>query len=555
MVPLYTELVDVYESAFVIKKLTNGIQGDYQPPTNVELIDLVRAREEDGLEIPFGYAPAVFSKTMLENDFRKNLLSYEWAPDEKAWEVAKACFKIILSSSLRGGIMSLEDALQRMDKTTSPGYPWNLKYKTKGEAWIGDSVLIREIVRQVFLTGGFSVDFEYRPGKFMKFNHIYYQVSPKGELRTVDKLLNADESKRKTRTFMCGDIVLYLITVMVYGNQHDAFLEMSARSDWSAVGMNPWYGGWNRMAAYLSSGVCHTPRFWCFDVSHMEASVNDNIQTVIDATRNENIVHEKPHTLSMVMQFLHLSDIALYVIGVYGWLYLILGKNPSGKFLTADDNTLALILAFLYAIARKNPVVSKVLDVYYSSPAKIFGDDSIIQERDWVFDLITSARDLGFELKLECQPGPLIDARFLNAGFHHNGSTWVLKPNFEKIRASIFFLWKSRSWRLCYVKVCAYRQLVFPFAQYRDEADRLLQYILSKHGDDMVNEKVMDPVITYGSTRAALMSNEQNEFLCTGHEGGFVGRLEINGAGLLSWKLRDGMDWRFPAAAAEFLNL
>jgi hypothetical protein len=515
-------LVDVYESSFVIKKLTNGIQGDYQPPANVELMDLVRAREEDGLEIPFGYAPAVFSRDMLENDFRKNLLSYEWFPDRKAWDVACAAFHIIMKQSLRGGVQPIEYAVSRMDKTTSPGWPLNLKYRTKGLSWEGDEALIREIVRQIFTTGGFDVNFEYRPGKFVRWRHVYYQVSPKGELRTVDKLLNEDMAKRKTRTFMCGDLVLYLVTVMMYGEQHESFLGMSSGSGWSAVGMNPWYGGWNRMAAGLSSGVCRTPRFWCFDVSHMEASVNDNIQTVIDRTRNECLDSENRQHMSNAMHFLHQSDVALYVIGVTGWLYLIVGKNPSGKFLTADDNTLALILVLLYAIARGSTGLSQVLTTYYASPVKLFGDDSIMQEKDWVFNLVQYARELGFELKLECPPGPLSDARFLNAGFHHNGSVWLLKPNFEKIRASIFFLWKSRSWRLCYVKVCAYRQLVFPFIKYRDEADRLLAYILQKHGDDMVNEKSMDGTLTYGSCRAALMPDEQNEFLCTGFEGGSV---------------------------------
>jgi hypothetical protein len=470
-------------------------------------MDLVRAREEDGLQIPFGYAPAVFSRDMLENDFRKNLQSYEWFPDGKAWSVATEAFGIITTGVMRGKVREVEYAVSCMDKTTSPGFPMNMKYKAKGPAWCGDEALIREILRQIITTGRFDVMFEYRPGKFFRWNHIYYQVSPKGELRTVDKLLNEDLAKRKTRTFMCGDIVLYLLTVMLYGEQHASFLEMASGSDWSAVGMNPWYGGWNRMAAYLSSGVCRTPNFWCFDVSHMEASVNDCIQTVIDRCRNECIAREDRAGLKNAMLFLHESDVALYVIGVTGWLYLILGKNPSGKFLTADDNTLALMLVFLYAIARMTPSVKTVLDTYYSSPAKLFGDDSIVQERDWVFNLVFFARELGFELKLECPPGPLRDARFLNAGFHHNGSVWLLKPNFEKIRASIFFLWKSRSWRLCYVKVCAYRQLVFPFTKYRDEADRLLAYILAKHGDDMVNEFSMDQTVTYGSCRASLMSD------------------------------------------------
>jgi len=63
---------------------------------------------------------------------------------------------------------------------------------------------------------------------------------------------------------------------------------------------------------------------------------------------------------------------------------------------------------------------------------------------------------------------------------------------------------------------------VFPFIKYRDEADRLLSYILAKHGDDMVNELSMDLTVTYGSCRASLMSDEQNEFLCTGFESGSV---------------------------------
>jgi len=167
------------------------------------------------------------------------------------------------------------------------------------------------------------------------------------------------------------------------------------------------------------------------------------------------------------------------------------------------------------------------LDAYFTTPAKLFGDDSIIQDKPWVHHAIARMAEIGFELKYECPVGPLTDARFLNAGFHQGATMWYFKPNFEKIRASIFFLWKSRSWRLAYVKVCAYRQLVFPYALYRREADRMLAHIVRFHDDDMKNEVQMDSVISYASTRASLMSDFDNEFLHSGFEGGCPNPLEI----------------------------
>jgi len=534
VVPLYRDMIDVIDGAFVIKQINNGIQGDYQPPTNVELIDLVRGEEKENLGIPWGYAPSVFSRQLLENDFAKNLRCYEWYPDERSWGLAKECFRILVSPFLYGPVMSEEDAAKRMDRSTSPGFPLNLKYRDKGTSWDGEKKMIMDIIDQVRKTGRFKVMFEYRPGKFFEWKHIYYLVSPKGELRTVDKLLAIDPKRRKTRTFMCGDLVLYLITTMCYGNQNDSFLEMSCGTEWSAVGMTPWYGGWNVMARHLTlDSKGGDPLFVSLDAEHMEASVNDNIQTVIDESANGAVVksEEKDNVeVTNLLNFIHDSGTALYIIGVNGWLYLRTCVNPSGKLCTSKDNTFALMLLFLYIIAKSKTNVMEVLTAYYASPGKIFGDDSLFRQVAWLTNIdyvMQSAKELGFTLKLECPVGPLRDAKFLNAGFELRGTAWYFKPNFEKIRASIFFLWKARSWRLAYVKVCAYRQLVFPFKEYRREADRMLKYILDNHDNDMRNETVMDDRITYAGARGSLMSDRDNEFLCTGYESGGP-RSEVN---------------------------
>jgi len=522
-------LIDVVDGAFVLRKINNGIQGDYQPPTNRELVDLTRKHETsrsgvNNLGIPWGYAPAVFSQKLLENDFKKNLVCYEWTPDSQALSLSNRAFKLITIPYLNGCVRELDDVVSFIDRTTSPGYPLNLKYDTKGAALDGEMPLIREIVSQIKLKGRFDVQFHVREGYEIRWFHVFYLVSPKGELRTVDKLMAEKPEDRKTRTFMCGDLILQLVCLMLYHDQNDSFLGMAGEREWSAVGMTPWYGGWNLMANYIQSGGEVDPDICCLDVQHMEASVVDHIQIEIDETRNEalllgNLAYGEDPGILNLMSWAHRMMTELYIIGVNGWLYFRTCVNPSGKLNTATDNTMALMRVLLYCIAIDCKTVGELLAIYYNSPAKLFGDDSIIQWQPWVDQIIDRAKHLGFSMKFECPRSKLKDARFLNAGFYRSASMWYFMPNFEKIRASIFFVFKSRSWRLTYVKVCAYRQLVFPYKVYRDEADRFLRYIIRHHDDDMRNEHSMDSKITYASARASLMSDADNQFLCAGLEG------------------------------------
>jgi len=275
------------------------------------------------------------------------------------------------------------------------------------------------------------------------------------------------------------------------------------------------------MAEYLlSGGRPGEMQFMCCDVKHMESSLNDYIQTQINLLRNECLAwgNEITEPITNLITWYQVQTTQLYIVGVNGWLYFRSCVNPSGKLCTLNDNTIALMWVFLYAIATTVNTAAEVLEIYGSTPAKMVGDDSIIQHRPWLGVLIKRARDLGFELRLEVPVCPLADAVFLNAGFHWSGHMWYFRPNFDKVRASIFFLWKSRSWRLAYVKVCAYRQLVFPFPKHRHEADRMLQYIIANHDDEMKNEVQMNERITYASARASLMSDEENRFLTTGLE-------------------------------------
>lgn len=545
VVPLYPNILDAYDGAFVVRRQTRGIQGDYKPPYNVELIEQVEQNAKNGQPgIPWGYGPSVFSKDMLCNDFEKNLKVYEWYPEKDVLALVEEAFSVICGRYMRGVIQTLDQVKCRIDKSRSPGYPFNLRWKTKGEMmddeygwrWLVDAITC------IMNTGKIEMVFEVRPGYTVSYCHAYWQTSGKGEMRTTDKLLHPDVTKRKTRTFMAGDFVCHCVSLMLYSDQNDELLRMSHETEWSAVGMSPWYGGWDRMArGLLGKNSPDEAKFACEDVSHMEASVNDYFQTVIYRVRNANLVNKflKANQVVNLMNWAFSNSVYSYVLDVLGYLLLLIGKNKSGHFNTLTDNTLCLILVELYRLVYylkhysvvslsdravrgfvpNLPTLHDVLRCYFDVHLRAMGDDSIIADHPWVDFTRGVAKHLGFDIKLECPVGLLSESSFLNAGFHRVIEMWYMRPNFDKLRASILFNWKSRSWRLTYVKVCAYRMLVFPFERYRVEADAMLDYILRHHDDDMRREASMDSKITYFSALAARMSDSDNRFLVSGLEG------------------------------------
>lgn len=515
VVPEYDSYEAVYDGVFYIKKLTAGILGEHHVATNQELLSVCGAA---GYDPPVGYYPSVFSRKMLNNDFKKNIEVYPWYPDEQALDRAAEAVKLILSPHFHGSFRSFQEVKPKMTKSTSPGYPYNKKYKSKGLFMEDpdDSRWLEEAINEILLTGKLHKVWLCKGTSYL-ITHVYWQSSPKGEIRPVDKLLHPDPEKRKTRTFMCGCILSWFLGAMLYGDQNDAFLEMHRTTDWSAVGMTPFYGGWDRMARLiLGPNSNEESKIHCLDAAHMEA-FRDNIQTRIYGIRNSMIVAQDVQIRNGMVWY-GSNIIYKYYIDPDGDLLLVMGNNPSGGFNTLVDNTIALILAFLYCIALKCSTTMEVLEKYHTIRCKLIGDDSIFAETEHFVDLIPHARHLGFDLKYEVPVCKLSEAKFLNAGFSFQSGFWFMAPNFEKIRASVFYLFKSNSWRLAYVKVCAYRKLCFPFLRQREEADIMLRFIRIRHDLDMRREHSMDDKITYLGALANYMPDHDNLFLLTGQE-------------------------------------
>lgn len=501
--------------------MNNGIFGGSKQKFNVEIIDLALKKEH---HIPGGYYPAVMERQYLENDFAKFRKAYTWNPDSSRKLFTDLAFEHLFMSPLQAHTMSFDEAVNSMELSASPGFPWNGKYKTKREVLLpqaegGQLELVAEIVQQVLDCG--QIDYQF-DGE--RYTEVFWLTSPKEEIRPIEKINHEDKTKRKTRTFMCGDLITHIIGFMLYKNQNDALIQNRNPDSWVCVGLNPFYGGWHNMSESLLRNK--SKKFYCADASHMEASVNKVLQTIIYKSRNAALKNDPTSSGITAKQLKTASEWYLeqvsdsLVIDITGALCMKFGKNPSGQINTLIDNTLALIYVNLYAVSEFADEYIDIVYAYYEIALKAFGDDSIAEEDYRLTNLFRSASDLGFNLELESTPGPLNTCQFLSSAFYFSTERkkWIQQPNFEKLFANIFFNFKKSSWRYAYVKLAAARKLVYAFPEKRDIIDDYLSYVINHHHGDLMNESHIDCDLTFKATVSQLMPNTQNDFLIFGDE-------------------------------------
>lgn len=489
-------------------RLTKGVFEGSKISFNAELIEQAK---KQNLPLPYGYYPALLTRDYLLNDFAKYRKSYNWCPEPKAWRIARDVFETEFALRLLSRPLTFEEAISRIELSASPGFPWNKKYATKRLAIEGELDLIRSIVQGVFRDG--HVDYMFMGERY---TNVFWLTSPKSEIRPIDKFTNADLTKRKTRTFMCGDLICHIVGFMLYKDQNDKILDLALSDNWSAVGLSPWYGGWDAMVRILlrNSKCGSLQKFHCYDASHMEASVSDGIQAAVYEVRNSCLSQEYVRA----KEWFYLNITNSLIIDVDGFVVMKNGKNPSGSFNTLTDNTFALMLVFLYTIARELNDYGQVYAAFHRIACKMLGDDSIFEDCPELINLEKYANEIGFDLQPEAEAGPLVTCSFLSSKFVFDEQycKWIQQANFDKVIANVYFNFKARSWRLAFVKLCAIRQIFFAHRDKRAQVDFLLKYIIENHDSDMKNENCKE--LSYEQARSQLMSDKNNAFLLFGSE-------------------------------------
>lgn len=323
-----------------------------------------------------------------------------------------------------------------MDKSTSPGYPWSVACATKLQAFVKG---VKEYSEVWFASLG------HKP-----VNEPVWTSSVKAEMLPHEKI----EGGRR-RTFTASP------TEMTFAS-NKLCLDMNARmfragashKIWSAVGVNIFEGGWNRMALRLLGNG--RKRGYAFDASQYDSSLGTYIFRVIRDYRKWCLGEKFDLPMDLLYHFIVNSVIVL----TDGTLVQKSTGNPSGSGNTTPDNTLALFFLFAFAYIRtymkRFKTVPKYEKFMEDCAAVLYGDDSLIMCTEecltWFTGecIVDSFRVFGVTLTPEggvLEPQPLNKLSFLSSTFHFNEThhMWVPVPHAEKILSSMLFGGSSAS--------------------------------------------------------------------------------------------------------------
>lgn len=303
-------------------------------------------------------------------------------------------------------------------------------------------------------------------------------TSPKFEIRPNDKIFSP---LPKERTFMGCSPLMYIVTHILWNNILLRFDELSKRKFSQGFPFqnlqffNPFRGGVDALVTRLQHRKFdpdYSSDFTSLDSSGHEASfthwffslIIDNFYSDLTGTVEINGTH---YSFRKALNWARFNLLNKIVLGPDGFYYFLVGREPSGFFLTLFNNTLATELCYYYSLLRYG--LKDFMHHAISNPSCFFGDDSLIRfPKQLSFDTIKSfINELGFVFTLECQEGSLKTQSFLNSTFclaviFNVFNCYIFKPNLDKLLASIVLKNDQRFPNRVYCKMVSVYILVYP---------------------------------------------------------------------------------------------
>jgi hypothetical protein len=434
----------------------------------------------------------------MDNDNVKYHQTHIWNPDKRAWLMATTAIERIyefIYSDFQP--LTFDESIAIAEKTTSAGYLFKkMKCAKKGDVFNNAYELLKTLFFKV--CNGEDVE-------------TIFEMAPKVEIRSLDKLINIDETKRKQRTFVVSDVLHYIVGISLYYNFNKNIV---ATCDnplfWNAVGVSIFKGGWNTLACNLLS---KSLTFRCYDEKAMESCVTMEFQEAIYNMRHRFITIEWSHAAQWYKTNVMFSK----VLDHRGNMFIKISQNPSGHGNTLSDNGHAMELKGLYHLAKESFDVNDLVSKYRTCGKKVVGDDSIVPDKplnlgDIWKDYMSSSRELGFETTEESDGAqPLSKVKFLNFGFQYNliANQYTFVTNYDKLFAGLYFYRKSNSWRLTLARLYAMKVLCYSNMDRYLEVNNHISYILHEHTKDLLSETNFDDIITMNALLSQDKSREE----------------------------------------------
>jgi len=425
--------------------------------------------------------------------------------DEEAWALAGDWTKQHFHPAMCGSeVLGQDFVLEEMDKTTSCGYPWNLKYQKKTD-------MLASEAKQVLPDYWDQLALETPVP-------VIWTCSQKRELREIQKL-----NEGKHRTFTASPIEHSVALNRVCLDMNNKFYAGGEKT-WSFVGTTKFLQGWDRLYNRLNRLPC------AFELDESEYDSSLFARAMFgqrdirwSMLRAEDQTPENARRLDNLYEAIVHSVIVLE----NGELVQKHTGNPSGSSNTIVDNTMILFRLFAYAwiiLGRENDVgtyASFMLNV----EAALNGDDNTfttsVSASKW-FNPTTIGplwSSIGVITKTPCDtPRELKDVRFLSQGFvwSEKLGIWLPTPESNRVLSSVYAGSSVDDVRWHYLRASALRLDSYGNEECRVTLQAYIEYLEHNYSDQFFGEV---RGLTMSEIRNVWKSDSYIEALYSGQEG------------------------------------
>ncbi len=382
-------------------------------------------------------------------------------------------------------ILSYEEALSAVDTTTSPGFPWNKDFRTK-----------RDLISHPRMA-----EFETYTNlwDYLKDNPDYWFVftnSLKEEIRPEEKIrLN------KIRTFTASPFEAVVNGIRLFGDMNEKFYDSHLKTA-SAVGLNPFEGGWHELYCKLKNHPkVRDGKVFAYelDESEFDSSLRsflfDNIVKFRIACLKPSL--RTPENIARIKNY-YRNIVNSVIITADGKIVQKFLGNPSGSVNTISDNTLILYFLLAYAWYVLSPVGQKTIsDFWVSVVMALQGDDNT-----WTVDretnLFYNAKSvsevfsvLGVTTTSPCyDPRPLEDVSFLSSDFKcFVGTICIYNLDPDKILESMKWTEYPNDAIMTLTRVSGILRVLWPHKQARELCRGIADYLIKEYDSVFLSVK------------------------------------------------------------------
>lgn len=299
-----------------------------------------------------------------------------------------------------------DDLFPPVNRSSSPGYPYNLNNKGKGKQhWLGDG-------EYVFDNAQLKHDVEQliEDAKNNKRGEVLFSACLKDERRPLAKV---DEFK--TRVFEAAPMH-YVLAVRQYYLDFVAHLMRNKTFNEVCVGINPFSRDWDVLAKFLKS---KGDKVIAGDFSNFDGSLNQRILwEICDIINDWYDDGEENRRIRSVL----FEEIVNTRVVVRDALYQQTHSQPSGNPLTVIVNSLfnMIVMRMAYLICKKEAGMSMMCDFTNNVALATYGDDNVLNIHDRAIDwynqtTITKAlKQIGLTYTDEAKTGVITPYRSLS---------------------------------------------------------------------------------------------------------------------------------------------